>query len=635
MKRKTETLFILLLILIGILVTLIKLNSQKSSAINKALIQSKGVDLLDNTKLSKVILTNELNSWSSKPFEEEIEKMIDTNKRINDFSDLPVIGKERVIRNMEQFSFNEIRKYHTKENQFFLKLFLDYHKRTGNHLENFNEMGFGWYNEFDPRLTNDHKLTISSLTEDNFDIPFENPHIDTSFFENWNYHNIDVDFAHLVEAPLPMQISQWTRHSCLPKFIIIGSDQMSLNILIDLMRYHPFLSQVDAKDTGFFNEEYHRGIGWYSSMFPTSTFGCKLYEGKKFVVEASVKYFSSCIAAARIRKIYKSLGEEMPKILIVLGKEPYFTALDGLSKDWTALQKGDSYVDSKNSYMIFPELQKLILTSPEFTQVLMDIRETGNEKNGAKNVFRTKRSLDSKNNNNNNNNNNVRTKEKEKSKIIEENESIKNILKPNTIHEWLLEHLMAMETCIINSEQNQEIYFGKSDTNPQKNKMPSELDPFAEEKENEYAESEYLGYNNKFHEQKNKVVNAPDFKVPLNSKTCFCNLPTNSHATFRFLGGFYDHHVYRWISEFGGENVMISNLYKIKKFPEEELFSITNFLGLPKMAHNPNFRFEKWSDLSEMRLGKGDIDIPHVDEFTLDLAKHIFWFSQQRTKKLF
>jgi hypothetical protein len=80
-----------------------------------------------------------------------------------------------------------------------------------------------------------------------------------------------------------------------PTFLFIGPDKTGSSWLYQILRHHPNCFVPDCKDIYFFDRYYHRGFGWYLSIF-------KDVPSNIFVVgELSHDYLFSAVVANRIK----------------------------------------------------------------------------------------------------------------------------------------------------------------------------------------------------------------------------------------------------------------------------------------------------------------------------------------------
>ena len=101
----------------------------------------------------------------------------------------------------------------------------------------------------------------------------------------------------------------------LPDFIIIGSMKCGTTSLYYDICEHPCASAAARDEIGFFDSNFHLGLNWYRSMFPTKgqIEDIKHKEGVAITGEDTPFYFWNPIAAKRIQKLLPNT-----KLIIIL-----------------------------------------------------------------------------------------------------------------------------------------------------------------------------------------------------------------------------------------------------------------------------------------------------------------------------
>ena len=101
----------------------------------------------------------------------------------------------------------------------------------------------------------------------------------------------------------------------LPDFIIIGSMKCGTTSLYYDICEHPCVSAAAYDEIGFFDSNFHLGLNWYRSMFPTKgqIEDIKHKEGVAITGEDTPFYFWNPIAAKRIQKLLPNT-----KLIIIL-----------------------------------------------------------------------------------------------------------------------------------------------------------------------------------------------------------------------------------------------------------------------------------------------------------------------------
>jgi hypothetical protein len=102
----------------------------------------------------------------------------------------------------------------------------------------------------------------------------------------------------------------------LPDFIIAGVQKGGTTFLYQEMLRHPEVKGSLTKEVHFFDENFDKGIDWYSGMFPRSRSGQKVLLG-----EASPEYI---FHPAAVRRIADTLADTL---LIVILRDPVQRAL--------------------------------------------------------------------------------------------------------------------------------------------------------------------------------------------------------------------------------------------------------------------------------------------------------------------
>ena len=95
----------------------------------------------------------------------------------------------------------------------------------------------------------------------------------------------------------------------LPDFIIIGSMKCGTTSLYYDICEHPCASPAAYDEIGFFDSNFHLGLNWYRSMFPTKRQieGVRRKEGVAITGEDTPFYFWNPVAAKRIQKLLPNI----------------------------------------------------------------------------------------------------------------------------------------------------------------------------------------------------------------------------------------------------------------------------------------------------------------------------------------
>lgn len=118
----------------------------------------------------------------------------------------------------------------------------------------------------------------------------------------------------------------------LPSFIIFGCQRCGTTSLYNYLIDHPCIVPALAKEVGFFNEFYHKGLEWYKIYFPlkTSKYKIKKEYWKNLITgEADPTYVHHPNAPARIK-------EKIPNVkLIIMLRNPVDRAF---SQHWKSVK---------------------------------------------------------------------------------------------------------------------------------------------------------------------------------------------------------------------------------------------------------------------------------------------------------
>ena len=95
----------------------------------------------------------------------------------------------------------------------------------------------------------------------------------------------------------------------LPDFIIIGSMKCGTTSLYYDICEHPCVSPAAYDEIGFFDSNFHVGLNWYRSMFPTKRRieDIRRKEGVAITGEDTPFYFWNPVAAKRIQKLLPNI----------------------------------------------------------------------------------------------------------------------------------------------------------------------------------------------------------------------------------------------------------------------------------------------------------------------------------------
>ena len=105
------------------------------------------------------------------------------------------------------------------------------------------------------------------------------------------------------------------KNHALPNFIIIGAMKSGTTSLYNYICDHPSVISAEYDEIGFFDSNYHLGLNWYRSLFPTKKQlkSLEQKEGQGITGEDTPFYFWNEEAANRIKDILPNV-----KLIIIL-----------------------------------------------------------------------------------------------------------------------------------------------------------------------------------------------------------------------------------------------------------------------------------------------------------------------------
>jgi len=131
----------------------------------------------------------------------------------------------------------------------------------------------------------------------------------------------------------------------LPDFLVIGVGRSGTTSLYYYLDQHPSIVKSSYDEIGFFDDNFHLGLSWYRSMFPTifTRFLTKLKTKYFMTYEVTPWYVRRPWTARRIKKIFPNI-----KLIIVL-RNPvdrtyshyYLSTQNDEKRDFTAVIKED------------------------------------------------------------------------------------------------------------------------------------------------------------------------------------------------------------------------------------------------------------------------------------------------------
>lgn len=101
----------------------------------------------------------------------------------------------------------------------------------------------------------------------------------------------------------------------LPDFLIIGAKRCGTTSLFYHLPEHPMISKSHHDNMGFFNDNFHLGVNWYKSFFPTIFVKNKFEKkfGKFLSFDVTSKYMEDECTANNIKKTEPDM-----KIIVIL-----------------------------------------------------------------------------------------------------------------------------------------------------------------------------------------------------------------------------------------------------------------------------------------------------------------------------
>jgi len=101
----------------------------------------------------------------------------------------------------------------------------------------------------------------------------------------------------------------------LPDFLIIGAKRCGTTSLFSYLPEHPSIARSHHDNMGFFNDNFHLGVNWYRSFFPTIAEKERIEKqyGKFLAFDVTTRYMESKTTAENIKKIKPDM-----KIIIML-----------------------------------------------------------------------------------------------------------------------------------------------------------------------------------------------------------------------------------------------------------------------------------------------------------------------------
>ena len=101
----------------------------------------------------------------------------------------------------------------------------------------------------------------------------------------------------------------------LPDFLVIGAKRCGTTSLYQHLSEHPCISRSPRDNIGFFNENYHLGINWYKSLFPTVFYKKKMESKNKHCLffDVTSTYMEEELTAKNVYEVNPN-----QKIIVIL-----------------------------------------------------------------------------------------------------------------------------------------------------------------------------------------------------------------------------------------------------------------------------------------------------------------------------
>ena len=101
----------------------------------------------------------------------------------------------------------------------------------------------------------------------------------------------------------------------IPDFLVIGAKRCGTTSLYQHLSEHPCISRSPRDNIGFFNENYHLGINWYKSLFPTIFYKKKMESKNKHCLffDVTSTYMEEELTAKNVYEVNPN-----QKIIVIL-----------------------------------------------------------------------------------------------------------------------------------------------------------------------------------------------------------------------------------------------------------------------------------------------------------------------------
>ena len=130
----------------------------------------------------------------------------------------------------------------------------------------------------------------------------------------------------------------------LPDFQVIGFPRCGTKSLFSYVTQHPNIGKPTTYGKYFFNTNYHRGVNWYKSHYPTvkTKMRLKKENGAYVIGDYSASYMMWYHSALRIKKLIPN-----PKLIVVL-RNPVDRAYSQFNRKEMTVQYRDDEVDASS-----------------------------------------------------------------------------------------------------------------------------------------------------------------------------------------------------------------------------------------------------------------------------------------------
>ena len=124
-------------------------------------------------------------------------------------------------------------------------------------------------------------------------------------FQRFVYHQLLKRHYYAITGP----------NRVLPDFLIIGAKRCGTTSLFSHLPEHPSIAESHHDNIGFFNDNFHLGVNWYKSFFPTIGYKKKIEKeyGKFLAFDVTTRYMENKSTADNIKKVKPGI-----KIIVML-----------------------------------------------------------------------------------------------------------------------------------------------------------------------------------------------------------------------------------------------------------------------------------------------------------------------------